>query len=214
MVYQGTQRQARIRAARCGQAARWVPIDDDEGWSGVRRRRRWRVCRGTICVTWAAGGDSSDGRESAADGAMARGFKSKRRPFHSQSIQSGITGDGTSISSGNYGSKEKDISALSRQRGPPTDDLLRLSQMSSELFGRVDVVIKYVMEGHDKGVSWAINEKQKAGGSGMITTSDLLLGVWFFGDSPGHTILVNLGFDAEKIEQLKYLSSQPGFDEW
>ncbi|GAB2224567.1 hypothetical protein Droror1_Dr00005329 [Drosera rotundifolia] len=65
-----------------------------------------------------------------------------------------------------------------------------------------------------KALDWAINEKLKAGGSGMITTSDLLLGIWFSGESPGHTILVNLGFDAEKAEQLKYLSSQPGFDEW
>ncbi|KAL9260757.1 ATP-dependent Clp protease ATP-binding subunit CLPT2, chloroplastic-like protein [Drosera capensis] len=65
-----------------------------------------------------------------------------------------------------------------------------------------------------KALDWAVNEKLKAGGSGMITTSDLLLGIWFSGESPGHTILVNLGFDAEKAEQLKYLSSQPGYDEW
>ncbi|GAB2225108.1 hypothetical protein Droror1_Dr00005895 [Drosera rotundifolia] len=48
-----------------------------------------------------------------------------------------------------------DISALSKQKGPPTDDLLRLSQMNSDLFGGVDVVIKYVLEGHDRGVNWA-----------------------------------------------------------
>ncbi|KAL9268079.1 ATP-dependent Clp protease ATP-binding subunit CLPT2, chloroplastic-like protein [Drosera capensis] len=65
-----------------------------------------------------------------------------------------------------------------------------------------------------KALDWAVNEKLKAGGSGMITTSDLLLGIWFSEESPGHTILVKLGFDAEKAEQLKYLSSQPGFDEW
>lgn len=50
-----------------------------------------------------------------------------------------------------------DISSLKRKNASssPADDLLRLSQMNTDLFGGVDVVVKYVLEGHDRGVNWA-----------------------------------------------------------
>lgn len=48
-----------------------------------------------------------------------------------------------------------DISALKRKTGSPADDILRLSQMNTDLFGGVDAVVKYVLEGHDRGVNWA-----------------------------------------------------------
>ncbi|KAG0457312.1 hypothetical protein HPP92_022469 [Vanilla planifolia] len=32
----------------------------------------------------------------------------------------------------------------------PADDILRLSQMNADLFGGVDAVVKYVLEGHDR----------------------------------------------------------------
>lgn len=34
------------------------------------------------------------------------------------------------------------------------DDVLRLSQMNSDIFGGGDAVVKYVLEGHERGVNW------------------------------------------------------------
>ncbi|KAE9617528.1 putative transcription factor WD40-like family [Lupinus albus] len=48
-----------------------------------------------------------------------------------------------------------DISSLKRKNASPADDVLRLSQMNTDLFGGVDAVVKYVLEGHDRGVNWA-----------------------------------------------------------
>ncbi|PKA59576.1 Coatomer subunit alpha-3 [Apostasia shenzhenica] len=48
-----------------------------------------------------------------------------------------------------------DIGALRKKTVSPTDDILRLSQMNTDLFGGVDAVVKYVLEGHDRGVNWA-----------------------------------------------------------
>ncbi|PIA55942.1 hypothetical protein AQUCO_00700334v1 [Aquilegia coerulea] len=48
-----------------------------------------------------------------------------------------------------------DIGALRKKTVSPADDLLRLSQMNTDLFGGVDAVVKYVLEGHDRGVNWA-----------------------------------------------------------
>ncbi|ERM96351.1 coatomer subunit alpha-1 [Amborella trichopoda] len=48
-----------------------------------------------------------------------------------------------------------DIGALRKKTVSPADDILRLTQMNTELFGGVDAVVKYVLEGHDRGVNWA-----------------------------------------------------------
>ncbi|KAI4318640.1 hypothetical protein MLD38_032316 [Melastoma candidum] len=48
-----------------------------------------------------------------------------------------------------------DISALKKKSASPGDDMLRLNQMNTDLFGGVDAVVKYVLEGHDRGVNWA-----------------------------------------------------------
>ncbi|KAK8522144.1 hypothetical protein V6N13_115119 [Hibiscus sabdariffa] len=48
-----------------------------------------------------------------------------------------------------------DISSLKKKTASPVDDILRLSQMNSDLFGGVDAIVKYVLEGHDRGVNWA-----------------------------------------------------------
>ncbi|KAK9066647.1 hypothetical protein SSX86_013970 [Deinandra increscens subsp. villosa] len=48
-----------------------------------------------------------------------------------------------------------DIGALRKKSVSPTDDILRLSQMNTDFFGGVDAVVKYVLEGHDRGVNWA-----------------------------------------------------------
>lgn len=48
-----------------------------------------------------------------------------------------------------------DISGLRKKTVSPADDLSRLAQMNTDLFGGGDVVVKYVLEGHDRGVNWA-----------------------------------------------------------
>lgn len=48
-----------------------------------------------------------------------------------------------------------DIGALRKKTVSPADDILRLSQMNTDLFGGVDAIVKYVLEGHDRGVNWA-----------------------------------------------------------
>ncbi|KAJ0970559.1 hypothetical protein J5N97_018518 [Dioscorea zingiberensis] len=48
-----------------------------------------------------------------------------------------------------------DIGAMRKKTVSPADDILRLSQMNTDLFGGVDAVVKYVLEGHDRGVNWA-----------------------------------------------------------
>lgn len=48
-----------------------------------------------------------------------------------------------------------DIGALRKKTASPADDILRLSQINTDFFGGVDAVVKYVLEGHDRGVNWA-----------------------------------------------------------
>ncbi|KAJ9561038.1 hypothetical protein OSB04_006198 [Centaurea solstitialis] len=48
-----------------------------------------------------------------------------------------------------------DIGSLRKKNVSPADDLMNLSQLNSDLFGGIDVVVKYVLEGHDRGVNWA-----------------------------------------------------------
>jgi coatomer protein complex subunit alpha (xenin) len=42
-------------------------------------------------------------------------------------------------------------------RGPPThvDDANVVSRVNNELFGGTDALVKYVLEGHERGVNWA-----------------------------------------------------------
>jgi len=48
-----------------------------------------------------------------------------------------------------------DIGALRKKSVSPAEDMLRLTQMNTDLFGGGDSVVKYVLEGHDRGVNWA-----------------------------------------------------------
>ncbi|KAI7731312.1 hypothetical protein M8C21_002588, partial [Ambrosia artemisiifolia] len=48
-----------------------------------------------------------------------------------------------------------DIGALRKKSASPGDDILGLGQMNADFFGGVDAVVKYVLEGHDRGVNWA-----------------------------------------------------------
>ncbi|KAJ8762252.1 hypothetical protein K2173_007408 [Erythroxylum novogranatense] len=47
-----------------------------------------------------------------------------------------------------------DIGALRKKTVAPTDDL-RFGQVNTDFFGGVDAIVKYVLEGHDRGVNWA-----------------------------------------------------------
>ncbi|XP_042063672.1 coatomer subunit alpha-1-like [Salvia splendens] len=48
-----------------------------------------------------------------------------------------------------------DIGALRKKSTvSPADDILELSQMNPDFFGGVDAVVKYVLEGHNRGVTW------------------------------------------------------------
>ncbi|XAR64161.1 hypothetical protein NMG60_11024402 [Bertholletia excelsa] len=48
-----------------------------------------------------------------------------------------------------------DIGGLNKKVASPMDDILKFTQMNTDLFGGVDAVVKYVLEGHDRGVNWA-----------------------------------------------------------
>ncbi|KAF9593664.1 hypothetical protein IFM89_024481 [Coptis chinensis] len=48
-----------------------------------------------------------------------------------------------------------DIGALRKKTVSSADDSLRLSEMSLDMFGGVDAMVMYVLEGHDRGVNWA-----------------------------------------------------------
>ncbi|KAJ9518428.1 hypothetical protein QJQ45_018452 [Haematococcus lacustris] len=49
-----------------------------------------------------------------------------------------------------------DIGGLRKKTvSPGGEDMLRIPQMNSDLFGGGDAVVKYVLEGHDRGVNWA-----------------------------------------------------------
>ncbi|KAL7111511.1 hypothetical protein ACP275_05G093600 [Erythranthe tilingii] len=61
-------------------------------------------------------------------------------------------------------------------------------------------------------LDWAIDEKLKSGENGEITTSHLLLGLWKQEESPGHQILVALGFNDDKAKELRSFISEPTFE--
>lgn len=48
-----------------------------------------------------------------------------------------------------------DIGALRKKTVSPAEDVLRIPQMNTDIFGGGDAVVKYVLEGHDRGVNWA-----------------------------------------------------------
>ncbi|CAN8238000.1 unnamed protein product [Cochlearia groenlandica] len=57
----------------------------------------------------------------------------------------------------------------------------------------------------------AVEQNLKAGGIGEIMPAHMLLGIWSEAESPGHKILVTLGFTDEKAKELESFASQPGF---
>ncbi|KAG9149278.1 hypothetical protein Leryth_003259 [Lithospermum erythrorhizon] len=68
-------------------------------------------------------------------------------------------------------------------------------------------------EDAQRALDWAFDEKLKSGDNGEITTSHLLLGVWYQEESPGHKVLAALGLNSEKVKELESSVSEPGFVE-
>lgn len=50
-----------------------------------------------------------------------------------------------------------------------------------------------------------------AGDGGEITTTDMLIGIWLEVESPGHKIMVTLGFNDEKAKELESSSTELGY---
>lgn len=52
-----------------------------------------------------------------------------------------------------------DISGLRKQGGPSPltgiDEFVKIGQLNQELFGSNDVTVKFILEGHERGVNWA-----------------------------------------------------------
>lgn len=48
-----------------------------------------------------------------------------------------------------------DISGLRKQGSTGGDDFMKIGQLNQELFGSSDVMVKYILEGHERGVNWA-----------------------------------------------------------
>ncbi|XP_021735996.1 ATP-dependent Clp protease ATP-binding subunit CLPT2, chloroplastic-like [Chenopodium quinoa] len=96
--------------------------------------------------------------------------------------------------------------------------LTKVKEESIKLLGKGDLYFfspehPPLTESAQRALDWALNQKVKSDENGVITTIDLLLGIWSEEESPGHKILAALGFDDEKANKLKSIGSKPGFDE-
>mmetsp|Transcript_8349 Transcript_8349/g.30852 ORF Transcript_8349/g.30852 Transcript_8349/m.30852 type:complete len:1234 (-) Transcript_8349:112-3813(-) len=47
-----------------------------------------------------------------------------------------------------------DISALKQSSSAVHDDFMKMTQLNQDLFGNNEVMVKFIMEGHDRGVNW------------------------------------------------------------
>ncbi|KAK6947663.1 Clp, repeat (R) domain [Dillenia turbinata] len=96
--------------------------------------------------------------------------------------------------------------------------LLKVQEETVKLLGKGDMYFfspehPPLTEAAQRALDWAVDEKIRSGEGGEITTTHLLLGIWSEKDSPGYKILATLGFNDEKAEKLKSLSSKPGSEE-
>lgn len=48
-----------------------------------------------------------------------------------------------------------DVSGLKKKSATGDDLNAKFSQLNQDLFGTNDVMVKYILEGHDRGVNWA-----------------------------------------------------------
>ncbi|PWA40841.1 double Clp-N motif protein [Artemisia annua] len=96
--------------------------------------------------------------------------------------------------------------------------LMRVREEAIKLIGKPDYFFYSpehppLTEAAQKALDWAVDEKLKSGADGEITTSHLLLGVWYQKEAAGHTIMATLGFNDEKAQELHSVISKPGFVE-
>lgn len=93
--------------------------------------------------------------------------------------------------------------------------LFKVREETVKLLGKADMYFfspehPPLTEAAQEALDWAVDEKLRSDESGEITTTHLLLGIWFQEDSPGHQIMAALGFNDEKAKQLKSISSKLG----
>ncbi|KAF8379329.1 hypothetical protein HHK36_028763 [Tetracentron sinense] len=96
--------------------------------------------------------------------------------------------------------------------------LFKVREETVKLLGKADMYFfspehPPLTEPAQRALDWAVNEKLKSGGSGEITTTHLLLGIWSEEESAGHKIMAAFGFDDEKAKELvtSVVCSEPGF---
>ncbi|KAJ4952309.1 hypothetical protein NE237_029141 [Protea cynaroides] len=85
--------------------------------------------------------------------------------------------------------------------------LFKVREETVKLLGKSDMYFfspehPPLTEPAQRALDWAVDEKLKAGESGEITTTHLLLGIWSEKESAGHKIMAALGFDDEKAKEL------------
>ncbi|BBH03228.1 Double Clp-N motif protein [Prunus dulcis] len=88
--------------------------------------------------------------------------------------------------------------------------LFKVREETIKLLGKADMWFfspehPTLTEEAQRVLDWAVDKKLKSGDSGEITTSHLLLGIWYEVESPGHKILATLGFNEEKVKELESL---------
>lgn len=86
--------------------------------------------------------------------------------------------------------------------------LFQVRDETVELLGKSDMYFfspehPPLTEPAQRAIDYALNERQKSGGSGEITTTHLLLGIWSEKESAGYKIMTKLGFNDEKIAELE-----------
>lgn len=85
--------------------------------------------------------------------------------------------------------------------------LFKVREETVNLLGKSDLYFfspehPPLTEQAQRALDWAVDAKLKSGESGEITTTHLLLGIWFEKESAGHMILSSLGFTEEKADEV------------
>ncbi|KAM1024707.1 hypothetical protein ACFX2I_037849 [Malus domestica] len=88
---------------------------------------------------------------------------------------------------------------------------LSLSTANAEIVSSIEKVPNQEAKYATTGTEAILMGIHIEGDSMEITTSYLLLGIWYEGESSGHKIMVGLGFNEEKAKELESSSTKPGF---
>ncbi|KAM3001190.1 hypothetical protein FF2_037509 [Malus domestica] len=88
---------------------------------------------------------------------------------------------------------------------------LNLSTANAEIISSIEKVPNQEAKYATTGTEAILMGIHIEGDSREITTSYLLLGIWYEGESLGHKIMAGLGFNEEKAKELESSSTKPGF---